>query len=248
MATWIPSPNFYEGRRRPLAFVVFHSTENSERTGMARNVARTWFALPSSKVSAHVVVDAAEVVECVKPQNTAWHCASGNADGYGVELVGRTEQTPGEWRDAYSLAAIRHACAWIRSTPALAGIPARWLTDDQLRRRERGLTTHLQVARVLGGTDHRDPGPGFPKDYVLQQLTGSSAAATPRALRKEDRGPDVYALQERLRARFPDLVSWSPSTEYFGALTDAAVRAAQKRLGLAADGIVGPATRARLGL
>lgn len=257
MAPWIPSPNFHRGRRRPLAFVVWHSTESTERAGAAAAVARNWFALRSSKVSAHVVADAAGVVECVKPGDTAWHCANGNADGYGVEVVGRAGQGDG-WTDEYSLAAIRHACTWIRTLPALEGVPARWLTDDQLRRRQPGHTTHAQVARVLGGTTHTDPGPAFPLDYVMRQLGGrlvpGLAAQTSESLpavRLDDRGPAVASLQRWLNSHdwTPDLPLLVPDGIY-GRRTAAVVRAAQAQCGVTgpdADGtVIGPRTRAAL--
>lgn len=248
MAAWIPSPNFYPGRRRPLAFIVWHATESPERAGGARAVAANWFAKVSSQVSAHVVVDAAEVVECVKPGDTAWHCANGNADGYGIEIVGYTGQGAG-WRDTYSLAAIRNACAWIRSQPVLAALPARWLTDDQLGRHERGLTTHAQVSRVLGGTNHTDPGPDFPTDYVLAQLGQSPGPPSPPPIgtycQAGDRSDRVLRLQQFMTRVFPTYNSYRP-TGYYGMATTEGMAEFQRRAGVTgpdANGtIVGPRT------
>jgi hypothetical protein len=232
VAAWIPSPNYYKGRRRPLAFIVMHSTESPERVGGARSVAKNWFALPSSKVSAHVVVDADEVVECVKPQNTAWHCANGNADGYGIEIVGRATQTADDWSDDYSLAAIRNAGAWIRSVPALAGIPARWLTDDQLkRRRERGLTTHLQVSRVLGGTDAHRPRAGVPAR--LRAAADHGGRATTPCHRTELTA-DARAGRQRPRRGVPAAVPQRRAVE------PAAARAQTRRRLRPEDGRGGP--------
>ena len=58
------------------------------------------------------------------------------------------------------------------------------------------------------------------------------------------RGEGVRALQSALAAAgFP-----VEADAVFGASTDAAVRAYQAKTGLTSDGMVGPATRARLGL
>lgn len=251
MATFIASPNFYVGRRRPLTFIVWHSTESQETVGAAAAIARNWFGQRASQVSAHIVADAATVVECVKPENTAWHCARGNAAGYGVEIVGQAAQTGPDWRDAYSLAAIRNACDWIRDLPALNDIPARWLTDAQLRAGEKGLTTHLQVSRVLGGTNHSDPGGEFPLDFVLQEL-GGAEPATPDAgtyCRMGDRCERVLRLQQFMVRVFGSYNRYIP-TSYYGASTRDGIAEFQRRTGVTgpdADGtVVGPRTLTQL--
>lgn len=177
MSIWIPSPNRYVGRIAPLKWVVWHSTEGVETTGAALALALNWFALPSANVSAHIVADDGSddrygdgIIECVQPSDTAWHCANGNASGYGVEIVGKAGQTGVQWTDRYSLEALHNAARWVADHPALQHIPRRWLTDDQLRRGELGHITHVQVSRVLGGTNHSDPGPNFPYDLVMAYL------------------------------------------------------------------------------
>lgn len=260
MSVWVPSPNHYLGRKRPLSWIVWHSTESTETKGAAYNIAANWFGQKSSKVSAHIVVDNGAdprypdgVVECVRPGDTAWHAANANAGGYGIEIVGKAAQGADAWSDPYSLAAIRNACRWIRSNPSLQPIPTRWLTDTQLRNGERGHTVHVQCSRVLGGTTHTDPGPGFPFAYVMEQLgggaatppaTGTPAAGTQRALRVESpvlRGDDVRALQSGLNRAFPTYSDLVVDGAY-GPGTAAVVREFQSRVGLGADGVVGPKT------
>ena len=185
MALWIPSPNYTPGRPAGgIAWVVWHSTESPERPSAARGIAAGWFARRESQVSAHVVVDDGSdpsypdgVVEVVKPIDTAWHCGPmGNGRGYGVEVIGRAGQGEAAWRDDYSRAAVRNACRWIARHPALSNVPRRWLSDAELRRGERGHITHAQVSRVLGGSTHTDPGPGFPFGDVLAYLEGNGDA------------------------------------------------------------------------
>lgn len=251
MSTWIPSPNFYYGRKAALLWIVWHSTESPEVSNGARNVAAGWFAKKSSKVSAHVVVDNANVVECVKPQDTAWHAASANASGYGIEIVGKASQSAVDWSDPYSLAAIRNACTWITSTPELVKIPRRWLTDDQLRNRESGFIPHSQVTRVMGGTTHTDPGTGFPFAYVMEQMGIATTPNTPgpvaarATLRLGYSGQSVAALQAGLNRAFPSYAHLVVDGDY-GPATAAVVQEFQRRTGLTADGITGRMTWAKL--
>jgi len=50
------------------------------------------------------------------------------------------------------------------------GIPARTLTDTQVKAFAPGVTSHAQLGRAFGGSDHTDPGKGFPWDYLLALL------------------------------------------------------------------------------
>ncbi|MBI2373050.1 MAG: peptidoglycan-binding protein [Deltaproteobacteria bacterium] len=76
-------------------------------------------------------------------------------------------------------------------------------------------------------------------------LNDSSAGATQPAsglLRRGDRGPEVTALQERLRSAGQDI----EADGVFGPKTEQAVRAFQKTHGAQVDGVVGPETRGAL--
>lgn len=257
----IPSPNFYPGRRRKLRLIVWHSTESGEVRGGAHNIAAGWFAKKESRVSCHVTVDDGNdprypsgVCESVMPWDTAWHSGNANADGYGVEIVGKAGQSGIEWRDEYSLAAIRNAVAWLKWNDQLQHIPPRWLTDDQLRGGEAGHVTHEQVARVLGGSTHTDPGPNFPREYVMGLFGVQPVPAAPAPVERSLKygmmnDPDVKRMQEWGNRVFPSY--WQlPATGNYLTMTVAAVKEFQKRAGVTgsdADGtIVGPRTQAAM--
>lgn len=259
MIPFIPSPNYYAGRRAPLKWVVWHSTEGAETTGAAERLARGWFGVPTSRVSAHVVADAGALIECVKPGDTAWHCARGNSSGYGVEVVGRAAQTTVDWNDAYSLAALDRACRWVRDSRELEHIPPRWLSDADLKAGMSGHITHYQVSKVLGGTTHTDPGAAFPYGYVMDQL-GARPAPVPTlsrpaavgalpTLRYGETSPAVRHLQEFLVRTFPSYNGYTP-TGFYGDKTKAGLAEFQARAGVQGsplDGsIVGPATNSAL--
>lgn len=260
----ILSPNRYNGRKKNIRLIVWHSTESSEVKGGANNIAAGWFAKASSGVSCHVTVDDGSdsrypsgVCESVYPWDTAWHCGNGNADGYGVEIVGRAAQSGVDWRDSYSLAAIDNAVEWLKWNPHTNKIPTRWLTDAQLRGGEAGHVTHEQVARILGGSTHTDPGKNFPRDYVMARF-GSGAVPPPAPAPTGDptltRGmmnnPDVRKLQAFLARVFKSYAGNLPATGNYLDQTVLVVKEFQKRAGVTgsdADGtIVGPRTWAAL--
>ncbi|MGE3487458.1 MAG: N-acetylmuramoyl-L-alanine amidase [Nitrospira sp.] len=251
----VPTPNKYVGRRRPLRLIVWHSTESSERQGAAYSVAVNWFAKASSRVSAHIVVDdgsnpryASGVVECVNPADTAWHCGNANADGYGVEIVGKAAQSGRQWQDLYSLAAIDNACDWLLWNAALRDIPARWLTDAQLKAGQAGHVTHAQVARVLGGSTHTDPGNNFPYDRVMQLLNEPKYQDPPLAYGMRD-NPVVRRVQTFLNRRY-SYAKGLPATGNYLDLTVRVVKEFQARTGVTgpdANGRnIGPRTWAAL--
>lgn len=64
-----------------------------------------------------------------------------------------------------------------------------------------------------------------------------------KTLRKNDRGPEVRVLQEKLTAAGYPL----PATGFFGTKTDTAVRNFQRKKRMLADGVVGPNTWLALG-
>jgi peptidoglycan hydrolase-like protein with peptidoglycan-binding domain len=76
-------------------------------------------------------------------------------------------------------------------------------------------------------------------------------APGPRNLKRGDTGADVAGLQKALAVQYPAYRHEHGSLVVdgvFGRITDAWVREFQSRSGLVVDGIVGPKTRAKLGL
>lgn len=85
---------------------------------------------------------------------------------------------------------------------------------------------------------------------VAQRLRGGRPAPVPTNnwLQLGDRGPDVRILQILLTTMHRPIVGTWNVTDYFGPVTKEAVIKFQRHNGLVADGIVGPATRAKLGM
>jgi murein L,D-transpeptidase YcbB/YkuD len=87
---------------------------------------------------------------------------------------------------------------------------------------------------------------------VARKLRGGSQSPEPRPsgarLQQGDRGPEVRILQILLTTMHKAIVGTWNVTDYFGPVTKEAVIKFQRHHGLVADGIVGPATRAKLGM
>ncbi len=87
---------------------------------------------------------------------------------------------------------------------------------------------------------------GLTWDAAMLQLKGKARPATDTVVGKNDRGAEVLAIQKKLVAL--GLLPENEADGVFGAVTAGAVAVFQKQKGLAADGLVGKDTRAKLGL
>lgn len=163
-------------------------------------------------------------------------------NGIQVELLGFARETPswpdGRYRNIATLARWIEANFGVprrRSVKFVAGV-AHLPTLDAFKRYE-GHVGHQHVP----GNDHSDPG-RFKIDLVL-----GDGGPVVRDLGLGDHGDDVRALQGVLVKRGYTLLEHNVSG-VFGRHTEAFVVHFQWRHGLSVDGVVGPATRAALGL
>lgn len=171
--------------RDAVRLIVMHTTECGEMHGAASGVA-AYFAQPAhapdgSRLwrSSHLVVDASEVIECVRPEHEAYGAKGGNANttGYHIELCGHAAQTPLEWHDAYSNGELELAARAAADVAGHFGIPVVHLTPLQIASGASGFCGHRDVTRafhVIGG--HADPGVGFPWTEFLGAVGAAGAA------------------------------------------------------------------------
>jgi hypothetical protein len=176
-------PAYTRGRPDgPPIWVVIHDMEFPERLDAAEWTAH-YFSGPASaagrSVSSHYTADADSIVQCVRLADTAWTVGNrpGNYRGINWELAGYASQTRQQWLDTFSLAMLTRIAEIIRRDMGTYSIPARTLSDAQVKAFTSGITSHWQLGRVFGGTDHTDPGPNFPWDVLLDLLTGDDDVA-----------------------------------------------------------------------
>jgi len=83
---------------------------------------------------------------------------------------------------------------------------------------------------------------------IAAKLRGGTSPSQGSTLQKGDRGPEVETLQRLLILHLKEpRFTWTV-TDFFGDTTLNAVKEFQRRKGLTADGVVGPRTRAKLGM
>lgn len=183
---WAHPTNFYVGRLKKVKYIVIHSGETGEGSTPAEGMGN-WFARDhgaGGRSSTHVGADTDSICRYVKDTDTAFGAPNVNATGFHVELAGRAGQTAAQWDDADSRLILANGALAAAEASQRLGIPAVWLTDDELRAGVKaGFITHAQASRVLGGT-HWDPGSNFPAarfmTLVRSHLGGTSNTITPK--------------------------------------------------------------------
>jgi len=182
----IPSPNFTKGRKRAPLVIVLHTTESPEVPQGAERVAQNWFALKSSKVSAHYIVSSSEAVRCVKEEDTAWHAGKANGWTIGIEMCGKAGQSASDWVDPFSKQMLIRTAQLVAEICVRHDIPVAKLGPGDLRviaegNDIRGICGHVDVSKGLGGT-HYDPGPSFPWLEFLLMVKGYVDSPAPEKL------------------------------------------------------------------
>jgi N-acetyl-anhydromuramyl-L-alanine amidase AmpD len=172
--TFIQAKNYTPANRDNVRLVVVHSMESPEKPGTALAVAK-WFAGPSApQASAHLCVDATDVIECVRQQDVAWAAPGANRDGYHVELAGRAAQTRDEWLDDLSGKTLYNASSAIALVCQAWEIPIRKLTLAEVKDgKTKGFCGHHDVSLAFGKSNHTDPGVSFPWDAFLDLCRGA---------------------------------------------------------------------------
>lgn len=154
---------------RKVRVVVIHDMEFPEKVTAAEDVAR-YFATTDTEASAHVCVDSDSVIQCVWDRDVAYAAPGANHDGIQIELAGYGKQSTAEWIDRYGVCLLANAADVTAQYCQKYGIPARHLTDAQLRAGEKGIVGHAQVSRVYLKSNHTDPGAGFPWQFFISSV------------------------------------------------------------------------------
>jgi hypothetical protein len=163
---------------------VVHSAETPLKAGYAKSIAENWFGTPRAGTSAQFMVDPAELIRMLSDNVVAWAVGPA-ANGFTLnwEQAGYARFSRAEWTTPDGLAQMDLLAAGLRERGLANGIPLRWASDDDIRAAARGvpggICFHDDIRRVLGGTDHHDPQPNYPRDLLMARVQGAAAPVIP---------------------------------------------------------------------
>ena len=170
---FIQARHYTAGRQEKVRLIVAHSTESAMVAGVARMVAN-WFASAASPVaSAHFIIDPRDVVCCVRDEDTAWHAPPVNPYAIGIEHCGRAAFTAADWAGPEAQAMLALSASLAATLCSRYGIPVAFVDADGLRAGAAGITTHAEVSKAFGKTDHVDPGAGWDMDGYLAAVAAA---------------------------------------------------------------------------
>ncbi len=191
---YVPA-KYQGGDNGVITRIVIHRMQAAEKGDTAERVAK-YFQNPSSPSSAHLNIDNNSVVESVKPNRVAYH-APPNTRSYGLEHAGY--EADGSWTDdAYSndmmkVSAMASA-KFIQDQAKLGNkIPTVWLSITDLRANPnaKGFTSHFNVGKAFGKSDHWD-GMYFPHVAYLAMVRVYLGQSAPPSLPPTQQPPTIY--------------------------------------------------------
>lgn len=169
---------FTFGRPRPthqIRNIIIHVTVNAPGTP-AENVAE--YQLNTRSGSYHELTDTSikHLIENT-PDWLTWSSGNyGNDIGWHRSFVMWGSETRAQWLQYDAM--LREAAKRDAEKCIEFNIPPVKLTAADLRAGKRGFTGHLETGQAWGGTDHVDPGTGFPWDiylgYVRDYINGTN--------------------------------------------------------------------------
>lgn len=198
----IPGIPFHQGRNDYTDVdgmhygIAIHNTSN-----VASDVAEASYAdhRPDG-TSAHFYVDADSVTQSLDTNARAGHAGSrqGNDNAIAFELTGTNDRSRQWWLDNIAWGKLGEVIAYIlRNDPDYQGFQVRRALVAEMRGnpRVRAFYGHDDMRRAWGGTDHTDPGPGFPWDRLFAAVNAALSPAAAAAGEEDTMGASFGPIE-----------------------------------------------------
>jgi len=186
---YVPGRNAYtdaDGRKYGIAI---HATDNT-----ASDEAEASYAQHRTDgTSSHFYADRDSVIQSLDTGARAGHAGSraGNENAVAVELSGRGSWTREQWITNLAWPILGRVLAEVCRAYDIAPRRAS-VAEMQSNPRVRAFYGHDDMRRAWGGTNHTDPGPGFPWDVLLGVVQDNLYPPAPRPVAdEEDSMPEV---------------------------------------------------------
>ena len=148
---------------------VVHDMENADELSAAEETG-SFFESRAATGSSHFGCDDDSIEQYLPLDVIPWGAPNANSDGVHIEQMGLAAWSTHQWYQ--KAAGTLMNTAWVLAylyRRHVGSVPLRALSDAELRAGEKGVTTHRQITRVLGGGTHTDPGPSYPLGYVIRR-------------------------------------------------------------------------------
>lgn len=167
---FIEARNYLRKARAGVDNVVLHCIECPEASTRAESTAEWMAGTGAPMASAHYFIDSDTAVQGVPDHFIAYHAPGLNHCAIGIEHAGYARQTRQEWLDDFGQRMLGLSVQLCARLCQRWKIPAVFVRAPDLQLRKRGITTHAEVTRAFGKSDHTDPGPGFPIDWYVDRV------------------------------------------------------------------------------
>lgn len=157
---------------RPFDWAVLHAAVTAEKADRAEWLMK-YCANNDRKASWHYAVDCDSITQSVIEAHIAYHAGrTANTKGIGIEFATEAEASVAGWQDAYSVKMLQLGSFLLAGICRRRAIPPVFIDAEGLRAGRRGVTTHAEVAKAFPKeTTHTDPGPNFPMEFFLAQVS-----------------------------------------------------------------------------
>lgn len=200
-ALGIASGKYFAESGIPTQLLVVHSGECPLSGGYARSLT-LWASTvyPQAPIASwQWFQDPLEMVAFIPPNLGAWHASEANVLSEGFEQSGYARYSRAEWLTPDGLTQLESLAFYMAQRAVFNGIPARWLTDEEVTRATggdrsvKGLCFHRQIDPET----RTDPGNGYPADVLLERIQfymGSGTLASAGTTTTEDKSKGEHKM------------------------------------------------------